>query len=263
MAAGELQGAFEAFHDAIDLSVGGGLPVFGVGFLLVDACLLGLHDVERDAALVVELDEFLLLGDQGAIPPLMLGGVLSGDLDLTLGGRPDPGANRGALAAGQEVAAMGLVEAVLDVGHAQVADAAGALGCDAAEAVVVLVVPAQLAAAVAVAEAVVAALAEQQAGEVVVVLAAAARRADSAGREDLLDPLELVDADDGVVAADALLIAPGDDAGVVVVAQDAVDAGAAVGLGWPHRRRPRGQSGRSDQLGDLADAFACERQVER
>lgn len=71
------QGLIQGLHDVLGF-VGSGLnPVLGLGALGLDALLLGLQHLFGDGFLVVELDELLLLGLEGAQPAAVVLGLLT------------------------------------------------------------------------------------------------------------------------------------------------------------------------------------------
>ena len=162
----------EGVHDVLDLAGGGLGPLAGFGALGLDALLLGLQDLFRDAAVVEELDELLLLAGEFAQSAGVALGVAAGDLGLAL----DVGAQR--LADGvllvwlERLALVAAYDGALGALDREVRRRAASAALDAAEAAEVLIDSAAFAAVAPVAEAL-AAGAEERALEVVVVLVGA------------------------------------------------------------------------------------------
>ncbi|HEY7953444.1 MAG TPA: hypothetical protein VID70_10705 [Solirubrobacteraceae bacterium] len=67
----EEQGVIERGHHVLDLALGGVGPALGLLALALDACLLGLQHLLRDAVRVVELHELLLLAGELAQAPVV------------------------------------------------------------------------------------------------------------------------------------------------------------------------------------------------
>src|ERR1700722_12771043 len=78
----EAECILEGLHDVLDLACGCLRPAASLGALGLDSGLLGLQNLVGDLALVVELDELLLLSSEFPEPAGVTSGFAASDLGL-------------------------------------------------------------------------------------------------------------------------------------------------------------------------------------